>query len=766
MQVIKRDGTREDVRFEKILQAATRACEGLTGVDAIAIATQTIAGLHEGSTTRDLDERAIATAVMLVTEEPQYSRVASRLLSAYVAEEVGLRQSFGDYLRDAEALGLLDPAVRNLAQSDMSALEAAIDHARDGAFEYFGLKTVYDRYLLRHPETRLVIERPQWLFMRVALGLSETIDEAIAFYDLISRFRYMPASPTLFNSGTRHPQMSSCYLLTVAEDSLEGIYKAYADCARLSKWSGGIGIDWTPVRGSGSLIRGNNGVSSGLVPFLKVLDSSVHAVNQGGKRKGAAAIYVQPWHPDIESFLELRNNTGAEERRTHHLNLALWIPDLFMRRVEADGAWSLFCPSDFPELAELWGDAFERRYEELEAEGKAKRKLSARMLYGRMLQTLAETGNAWICFKDAANARSAQTRLPRNVIHSSNLCTEIMEVTNASETAVCNLGSINLAALATPGGEVDWHGLRQVVRLAVRFLDRVVDRNFYPTPEAAASNQRWRPVGLGVMGLQDLFFQLRLPFESEEARALSTRLAEVIYFEALSASAGERFPAFDESWYAEGKLQFDLAAEAGHPVPALHEDWDGLRARIRQEGLRNSLLVAIAPTATIGSIVGSYECVEPQVSNLFKRETLSGEFLQINRYLVRDLQARGLWTPEVRAHLIASEGSVQEIPGLPDDLKALYKTAWEMSQKILIDMAAERSAFICQSQSLNLFQEEPTLGKLSSMYMYAWKRGLKSTYYLRSRAKTRIRKTTVDSRVSEQAIACSLENPESCEACQ
>jgi ribonucleoside-diphosphate reductase alpha chain len=766
MQVIKRDGTREDVRFEKILHATTRACDGLTGVDPIAIAQQTIAGLHEGSTTRELDERSIATAVMLVTEEPRYSRVAARLLSAFVAEEVGLDRSFADYLHDAEALGLLDPAVRMRAESDLAAVEAAIDHARDDAFEYFGLKTVYDRYLLRHPGTRLVIERPQWLFMRVALGLSETAAEAIAFYDLISSLRYMPASPTLFNAGTRHPQMSSCYLLTVGEDSLEGIYKAYADCARLSKWSGGIGIDWTPVRGAGALIRGSNGMSSGLVPFLKVLDSSVHAVNQGGKRKGAAAVYVQPWHPDIEAFLELRNNTGAEERRTHHLNLALWIPDLFMRRVEADAEWSLFCPSAFPELVDLWGAAFDRCYEQLEAEGHAQRKVSARALYGRMLQTLAETGNGWLCFKDAVNARSAQTRLPRNVIRSSNLCTEITEVTSAAETAVCNLGSINLAMLATPGGEVDWAGLREVVRLAVRFLDRVIDRNFYPTPEAAASNQRWRPVGLGVMGLQDLFFRLRLPFESDAARALSTHLAETIYFEALSASIGERFPAFEESWYAEGKLQFNLAAEAGHVVPALHEDWEPLRERIRREGLRNSLLVAIAPTATIGAIVGSYECVEPQVSNLFKRETLSGEFLQINRCLVRDLQAYGLWTAEVRTQLIANEGSVQEIPEIPADLKALYKTAWEIPQKALIDMAAERSAFICQSQSLNLFQEEPTLGKLSSMYMYAWKRGLKSTYYLRSRAKTRIRKTTVDSRVSEQAIACSLENPETCEACQ
>lgn len=766
MQVIKRDGTREDVQFEKILRATTQACEGLSGVDPIEIAKQTIAGLHEGTTTRELDERSIATAIMLVTEEPNYSRVAARLLADYVAEEVGMTRTFAEYLRDGEALGLLDPSLRALAETDLDTLEAALDHSRDRAFEYFGLKTVYDRYLLRHPVTRQVIERPQWLFMRVALGLSESVAEAVAFYDIISAFRYMPASPTLFNSGTRHPQMSSCYLLTVAEDSLEGIYKSYTDCARLSKWSGGIGIDWTRVRSSGALIRGNNGVSSGLVPFLKVLDSSVHAVNQGGKRKGAAAIYIQPWHPDIEAFLDLRNNTGAEERRTHNLNLALWVPDLFMRRVEADGEWSLFCPSEFPELTDLWGEAFDRRYEQLEREGRAKRVMSARALYGRMLQTLAETGNGWLCFKDSSNARSAQTRLPGNVIHSSNLCTEIMEVTSASETAVCNLGSINLATFATPDGGVDWEELRRVVRLAVRFLDRVVDRNFYPTPEAASSNQRWRPVGLGVMGLQDLFFQLRLPFDSEEARRLSTRISEVIYFEALSASVGQRFPAFEESWYAEGKLQFDLAAAAGHAVPARHEDWEPLRERIRTEGLRNSLLVAIAPTATIGSIVGSYECVEPQVSNLFKRETLSGEFLQINRYLVRDLQARGLWTPAVRAQLIASEGSIQAIPEIPADLKALYRTAWELPQKVLIDMAAERSAFICQSQSLNLFQEEPTVGRLSSMYMYAWKRGLKSTYYLRSRAKTRIRKTTVEPTASAQAVACSLENPESCEACQ
>lgn len=766
MQVIKRNGSKEDVKFEKILRAVSHACEGLEGVDAVEVAKQTISGLHEGSTTRELDERSIATAVMLVAEEPNYSLVGARLLAEYIAEEVGQDRSFDQYLADGIALKLLDPEVRIRAETDLPRLVAAIDHSRDRLFEYFGLKTVYDRYLLRHPRGRQVIERPQWMFMRVALGLAESVSEAIELYETLSTFRYMTASPTLFNSGTRHPQMSSCYLLTVGEDSLEAIYKAYADCARLSKWSGGIGIDWTQVRGSGSLINGNNGISSGLVPFLKVLDSSVHAVNQGGKRKGAAAIYVQPWHVDIEAFLELRNNTGAEERRTHHLNLALWIPDLFMKRVEADEAWSLFCPSETPELVDLWGDAFDAAYTNLEERGLARRQVSARALYARMIQALAETGNGWMCFKDTANRRSAQTRLPRNVIHSSNLCTEILEVTSSSETAVCNLGSINLPALVDADGRFDFESLRAVVRTAVTFLDRVIDRNFYPIPEAAASNRRWRPVGLGLMGLQDVFFKLRLPFESAEARQLSNRISEVIYFEALRASLGTPFPAFAESRYADGQLQMDLAVQAGHAIPELHEDWAPLRQQIRERGLRNGLLIAIAPTATIGSIVGSYECIEPQVSNLFKRETLSGEFLQINRYLVRDLKARFLWTPEIRAQLIANEGSIQAISAIPSDLKELYKTAWEIPQKALIDMAADRSAFICQSQSLNLFQENPSLGKLSSMYMYAWKRGLKSTYYLRSRAKTQIHKTTVAQTVPSQAIACSLENPETCEACQ
>jgi ribonucleoside-diphosphate reductase alpha chain len=696
-------------------------------------------------------------------------------------------------------------------------LEFAIRHERDDFFEYFGLKTVADRYLLRHPKTRKVIERPQWMFMRVALGLSNSVKEAIEFYDIISQFLYMPATPTLFNSGTRHQQMSSCYLLTIGEDSLDGIYKSIADCARLSKFSGGIGIDWTPVRASGSLIHGTNGLSNGIVPFLKVFDSSVHAVNQGGKRKGAAAIYLEPWHADIETFLELRNNTGAEERRTHHLNLALWVPDLFMKRVEADEQWSLFSPSDTPLLLSTFGKKFEENYVRYEKEGKAMKRVSARALYARMAQTLAETGNGWMCFKDRANERCAQTLKEGRVVRSSNLCTEIIEVTNGEETAVCNLGSVNLAMYVKADGSFDFEKLGQVVETAVKYLDRVVDRNFYPTPEAKHSNEKWRPIGLGLMGLQDALFKMRLPFTGDAAKKVSARISETMYYHALQTSmrlADEKgpFSEFRNSRYADGKLQPQLARDVEQArMPEFHYDWDSVAREVQKRGLRNSLLVAIAPTATIASIVGSYESIEPQVSNIFKRETLSGEFLQVNRYLIRDLQTRGLWNDSMREKIIAADGSVQSIEEIPADLRELYTTAWETPQKDLIEMAVDRSTFICQSQSLNLFMEAPSIGKLSSMYMYAWKQGVKTTYYLRSRAATKIQRATGGGASSgpkagphapagaesagpgqmsfgplasgggggdgssvaapkqytpEEAVVCSLENPAACEACQ
>jgi ribonucleoside-diphosphate reductase alpha chain len=772
MQVLKRDGTKEAVKIEKILHAVNRACRGLDNVEALDVAKATIMGLHDGSTTEELDNLSISNAVMLMAHEPNYSKVAARMLSETLRKEVGRDVAFHEYLETASGFGLLSDEVVQLAKTGIQEIEFGIRHERDDLFEYFGLKTIADRYLLRHPKTRRVIERPQWMFMRVALGLSQSVAEALEFYDIISQFLYMPSTPTLFNSGTRHTQMSSCYLLRLADDSLEGIYKSITDCAKLSKWSGGLGIDWTPVRASGSLIKGTNGLSNGVIPFLKVFDSSVHAVNQGGKRKGAAAIYLENWHADIEAFLELRNNTGAEERRTHNLNLALWVSDLFMKRVETGEDWSLFSPNDVPELLESWGSEFEKNYLAAEAKGLAMKKVPARLLYARMMQTLAETGNAWMCWKDRANERSAQTAKAGNVIHSSNLCTEILEVTSAKETAVCNLGSINLAAYVDSNGQFDFKKLRDVTRVALRFLDRVIDRNFYPTTEADNSNQKWRPVGLGIMGLQDALFKMRLPFSSLAAKQLSNRISETIYYHALeesmklAAGAGS-FPGFKESRYVDGQLQPHLARSFSDSQPEYHFDWDKLGKEIAKSGLRNSLLIAIAPTATIASIVGSYESIEPQISNIFKRETLSGEFLQINKYLVADLKRLNLWTDEVRAAIIANDGSLQNVAAIPEEIRELYRTVWEISQKDLIDMAADRSFFVCQSQSLNLFMQNPNIGKLSSMYMYAWNRGIKTTYYLRSRAKTTIQKTTVaNTTTAVENVACSLENPESCEACQ
>jgi ribonucleoside-diphosphate reductase alpha chain len=571
--------------------------------------------------------------------------------------------------------------------------------------------------------------------------------------------------------------MSSCYLLDSPADELDAIYGRYHDVARLSKHAGGIGLAFHRVRSRGSLIKGTNGLSNGIVPWLKTLDASVAAVNQGGKRKGAACVYLETWHADIEEFLELRDSTGDEARRARNINLANWVPDLFMSRVENDWVWSLFDPKKVPHLSDLYGGAFEEAYIEAEKDGTYERQVPARQLYARMMRTLASTGNGWMTFKDPSNKRCNQTGVPGRVVHLSNLCTEIIEVTDNEHTAVCNLGSVNLGAMVS-NREVAYERLGEVVRTAVKFLDRVIDINFYPTGPAARSNEYWRPVGLGVMGLQDVFFKLGLPFDSAEARAESARMAEEIYFNALWASTelAELYgphPGFSETRAAAGKLQFDLWGTE----PADPARWELLRDRVTRFGLRNSLVVAIAPTATIASIAGAYECIEPQVSNLFKRETLSGEFLQVNAYLVRDLQALGLWDEHMSAQVRRAEGSVQGIAAIPDKLKEIYRTAWELPMKSLIDMAADRGPFVDQSQSLNLFIESPSIGKLSSMYLYAWKRGLKTTYYLRSRPATRITQTTSpggdgpsanarplpDTDVG--AVACSLENPATCEAC-
>ena len=744
MRVRKRNGDLEPVDVNKIVRAVERCAAGLPGVDPMRVATRTISGLCDGATTEELDELSIRTSAAFIVEEPNYSRLAARLLSTVIDKEVRNQDihSFSQSVAVGVDQGLIGAEVAGFVATNARKLNDTVEGERDQLFEFFGLRTVYDRYLLRHPENRMVVETPQYFFLRVACGLSTCPEEAIRFYRLISSLQYLPSSPTLFNSGTSHPQMSSCYLLDSPEDSLDGIYKRYTDIAKLSKFAGGIGVAWHRIRSKGSLIRGTNGLSNGIVPWLKTLDSSVAAVNQGGRRKGAACVYLETWHADIEEFLELRDNTGDHQRRTHNLNLANWIPDLFMERVEKDWKWSLFDPRKVPHLTDLYGAEFEAAYQKAEEEGIYERQVPARELYSRMMRSLAQTGNGWMTFKDASNTKCNQTGTEGRVVHLSNLCTEILEVTDQSETAVCNLGSVNLGALVADG-VFDFQRLAEVVRLAVPFLDRVVDINYYPTEEASTSNNAWRPVGLGLMGLQDVFFKLGLPFDGPEARDLSKQISEEIYFNALWAStelaeASGPHDNFALTRAATGDLQFDLWGV--EPTDAAR--WETLRARVAEHGLRNSLLIAIAPTATIASIAGCCECIEPQVSNLFKRETLSGEFMQINRYLVRELQDRGLWNDAMANRVKMAEGSIQDVEGITDDLKDVYRTAWEIPMRSLIDMAAERGAFVDQSQSLNLFMESPTIGKLSSMYLHAWKSGVKTTYYLRSRPATRINKTT------------------------
>jgi ribonucleoside-diphosphate reductase alpha chain len=765
-----------------LLRTLTELTADLPDADPGRVAAAALRGRSAHADEAELRELATEAAAGLISEDPAYSKLAARLLAIGIAAEAASQgvTSFTESVAVGHREGLIADRTAAFVRLHAERLDALVDRAADDRFGYFGLRTLHSRYLLRHPLTRKVIETPQHFLLRVAAGLAEddtthALTEVAALYGLMSRLDYLPSSPTLFNSGTRHPQMSSCYLLDSPKDELDSIYDRYHQVARLSKHAGGIGLSYSRIRSRGSLIRGTNGHSNGIVPFLKTLDASVAAVNQGGRRKGAAAVYLETWHSDIEEFLELRDNTGEDARRTHNLNLAHWVPDEFMRRVNADEQWSLFSPADVPQLVDLWGEEFDAAYREAEAAGLARKTIPARDLYGRMMRTLAQTGNGWMTFKDAANRTANQTAEPGHVIHSSNLCTEILEVTDDGETAVCNLGSVNLGAFADPAtGDLDWERLDETVRTAVTFLDRVVDINFYPTEQAGRSNAKWRPVGLGAMGLQDVFFKLRLPFDSPEAKALSTRIAERIMLAAYEASAdlAERngpLPAWEKTRTARGVLHPDhYDVELTWP-----ERWAALRERIASVGLRNSLLLAIAPTATIASIAGAYECIEPQVSNLFKRETLSGEFLQVNSYLVADLKRLGVWDARTREALRDSNGSVQDFAWIPEEVRRLYRTAWEIPQRGLIDMAAARTPFLDQAQSLNLFLETPTIGKLSSMYAYAWKSGLKTTYYLRSRPATRIARAAqaqatvpVQAGPDPEAVACSLENPESCEACQ
>ncbi len=797
MRVRKRNGVTEPVDITKIMRTVDRCCAGLSDIDPLRIATKTLNGLYDGATTRELGRLSIQTATALIAEEPQYAKLAARLLAIYIDKEVRNQEihAFSQSIAAGHQLGLLNDRLQEFVSQNSRTLNDALDSTRDQEFEYSGLRTIYDQYLLKHPATLQVIETPQQFFLRIACALAETVTDALDLYRSFSSLEYLPSSSILFNAGTQHEQLSNCFLLDPPEDQIEHIYQRCTDIAMLSKFSEGISLASHRVRSRASFIESTNRHASGIIPWLKTLDASVEAVNQGVKQKDDCCLYIEPWHADIEEFLELRDITGDEARRTHNLNPAHWIPDLFMRRVEADEEWNLFDPKTVPELPDLYGGAFVQAYRQAERAGLGTKTIKARDLYRRMMRTLAQTGNGWMAFKDKSNRACNQTALPGRTVHRSNLSTEIIEVTSRNETAVCNLGSINLGRHTATGTDgavaLDFEKLARTVRSAVHQLDRVIDLNDYSLAAARSSNLRWRPVGLGLMGLQDMFFQMRLPFDAPEARALSVRIAQELYFHALSASmelaiVKGRHPAFEETRAARGELQFD----AWGVSPKEAERWNALRLHIRTHGLRNSLLIAIAPAATITSIAGCYECVEPQTSNLFKCETLSGDdVIQVNRYLVNELKIRGLWTSAIRARLALAEGSVQPLEELPLDVRAVYRTAWEIPMRSLIDMAADRGAFIDQSQSLNLFTESPNIEHLSNMYFYAWKRGLNTTYYLRSRPTTRIAKTTVGAASHEApsgphpqvdpewtqapsqreekdtvADGCSLENPESCEA--
>lgn len=806
MQVRKRSGALEEVNLDKITKALSYVSEGLNDVDPFKIATKTVGGIYDGVPTTELDLLSIQTAVGFIAENPEYSIVAARLLSRYIDKEVSGQdvESFSQSIEASYANGLISETVRDFVQNNKRKLNHAIKSERNNLFEYYGIRTVYDRYLLKHPVKRMVLENPQYFFMRVSCGLADTVEEAIELYNLISSLEYMTSTPTLFNSGTAHCQMSSCYLLDSPLDDLEDIEKRHADIAHLSKWAGGIGLNYSRVRPNGSLIKGTNGKSNGIVPFLHSLSSNVAAVNQGGKRKGSACVYLETWHPDIMDFLELRDNTGDREKRAYNLNLANWIPDLFMKRVKEDGVWSLFDPNHHPQLLDLFGEEFEKEYQRLEEQNAYVRQLPARKVYARMMRTLAETGNGWMTWKDTSNAR-CNSAVNGHIVRNSNLCTEIIEPVFAGkrsrikrtkytseqasrsrvtgyhpetdelevlwdgEIAVCNLGSVNLAKYVTADQKVDYKKLRKNVSVAVKFLDRVIDRNFYPVPEARNSNYHWRPVGLGLMGWQDMLFQLGLSYESTAAQELAGKIQEEIYYVALKTSCElartlGAHKDFDKTHAAKGLLQFDLAGDSV-TKELLNQDkkWIDLKEEIKQHGLRNSLLIAIAPTATISGICGAYECTEPQVSNLFKRETLSGEFITVNKYLISELKKLNLWDSNMLQKIKAADGSVQNIAEIPDSTKAIYKTVWEVKQKALINQAVVRGRFVDQAASLNLFMQTPEIDKMSAMYMYAWENGVKTTYYLRSKPATSINKISVSSQ-SNSVVETAQD--EVCESCQ
>jgi ribonucleoside-diphosphate reductase alpha chain len=804
MYVIKRDGRQESVKFDKITARIQKLCYGLdpNHVDSVSVAMKVIQGIFPGVTTAQLDNLAAETAASMTTRHPDYALLASRIAISNLHKNT--KKSFSETMKDlyqyvdsktGHAAPLIADDVHEIIQANADELDSTIIYDRDFGYDYFGFKTLEKSYLLKIDG--MVAERPQHMLMRVSVGIHKgDIAQAIKTYELMSERWFTHATPTLFNAGTPKPQMSSCFLLTMQDDSIDGIYDTLKQCAKISQSAGGIGLSIHNVRATGSYIRGTNGTSNGIVPMLRVFNDTARYVDQGGgKRKGSFAIYLEPWHADVFDFLNLKKNHGKEEVRARDLFYALWVSDLFMKRVEEEGDWSLFCPNEAPGLAECWGEEFEALYERYEAEGRQRKTVKAREVWAAILEAQIETGTPYMLYKDACNRKSNQQNL--GTIKSSNLCTEIIEYTDENEVAVCNLASIALPRFVIDG-KFDHQKLFDVTYQITQNLNRIIDNNYYPVPEAERSNLRHRPIGIGIQGLADAFILLRFPFESEEAQALNREVHETIYYASMTASKDlakveGHYESYPGSPVSKGIFQYDM----WDVTPTNRWEWDILKEEVAKYGVRNSLLLAPMPTASTSQVLGNNECFEPYTSNIYLRRVLSGEFPIVNKHLLRDLVDLGIWNDSIKNKIISDNGSIQGVVEIPDNIKELYKTVWEIRQRTIIDMAADRGAYICQSQSLNIFMESPNMAKLTSMHFYAWKKGLKTgMYYLRTKAAADAIKFTVQTQAepamtpvtsapvekvgemvmagsmvamevnqSMSDISCSLDNPDACEAC-
>ena len=790
MYVVKRDAKKETVKFDKITARIVKMCYGLDSlVSPEAVAMKVIEGIYDGVTTIDLDNLAAEVAAAKTIDHPDYALLASRIAVSNLHKET--KKTFSDVMHDLytyidpktnEPASLLADDVYQIVMDNKELLDSSIIYDRDFRYEYFGFKTLTRSYLMKL--NGKIAERPQQMLMRVAIGIHKRdVKAAITTYHLMSEGWFTHATPTLFNAGTPKPQMSSCFLLTMKEDSIGGIYDTLKSCAQISQSAGGIGLAIHDIRATGSYIKGTNGTSNGIVPMLRVFNDTARYVDQGGgKRKGSFAIYIEPWHADVFDFLDLKKNHGKEENRTRDLFLALWIPDLFMKRVKDNGEWTLMCPHECPGLSDVHSEAFEKLYLQYEKDGKGRKTIKAQDLWFKILESQVETGTPYMLYKDAANSKSNQQNL--GTIKSSNLCTEIIEYTAPDEIAVCNLASLALPKYVKEDKSFDHDKLFEVTYQATVNLNRIIDENFYPVEDAKKSNLRHRPIGLGVQGLADTFILMGLPFESPGAKALNKEIFETLYFAAMTASKDQAIEFGTYETYAGSPVsnsifQYDMWGV----VPSNRWDWNQLKAEVKKHGVRNSLLLAPMPTASTAQILGNNECFEPYTSNLYTRRVLSGEFIIVNRHLLKDLVKAGLWNRDMRLKIMSANGSIQNISEIPQDIKDLYKTAWEISQKSILELAADRGAYICQSQSLNIFMENANFAKLTSMHFYGWEKGLKTgMYYLRTKAATDAIKFTVDQAISSEpealvsedsdmsleeqaALACSLENPDSCEMC-